>query len=153
MCRGTLAGEDAASPNLTGHGPTPLKCSQPIKAFLPRLKSIPSQSLSLGWEALGSSQDRSYWHNMVSGGSAKPDSQHLEHSLILPSDHSNMQACELLGPIPPKDFYLASSPLFPPSIMYSCAERHKWDLRFRRLVASILGLPGTSRSPSATRTP
>lgn len=39
---GTLAGEDAVSPNFTGPGPTPLKCSQPVKALLPRHKSSTS---------------------------------------------------------------------------------------------------------------
>lgn len=129
-------GRGGCSPNFTGPGPTPLKCSQPVKALLSRLKSIASQSMPLGWETLRSSPNKSYWHNMV-------NSQHLEHSLTLQSDHSNMQSCEFLGPIPLKDLYLPSRP--PSFLPLSCIAvlSHKRVLRFRRLVASTLNLPDT----------
>lgn len=111
---GTPAGKDAASPDFIGPGPTPLKCSQPVKALLPKLKSIGSCSFSLGWETLGSSQNRIYWCSVVSGGPAKPSSQHLEHPLILQTDRSNPQACESVGSIPLKDLSPATDPQFPP---------------------------------------
>lgn len=104
MGRGTL--EDAVSPNFSGLA----------KALLPGHKPIASQPLSLGWETLRSSQDKSYWCNVVSGGPAKPSCQHLERSLILESDHSDLQACELLGPILLKDLCLPSTPI--PSLLH-----------------------------------
>lgn len=122
-------GEDAVNPNFSGLA----------KALLPRHKPIASQPLSLGWESLGSSQEKSSWCNVVSGGPAKPSCQHLERSLILESDHSNLQACELLGPILLKDLSPQHTHSFPPPP--GAAQRHKWVLRFTRPVASTLGLP------------
>lgn len=60
VSNGTRAGEDVASPNITGWGRAPLKCGQALKALLPRSKPIASYS-RLGWETLESSEDRSYW--------------------------------------------------------------------------------------------
>lgn len=59
------------------HWPWP---SSPEMTSLPTLKSISSHSFSLGWETLGSIQDRSYWYNMVSRCPAKPSSQLLEQT-------------------------------------------------------------------------
>lgn len=129
--RGTLLGEDAVSPNSSGLA----------KALLPRHKLIAFQPLSLGWETLRSSQDKSYWCNVVSGGPAKPRCQHLERSLTLGSDHSDLQACELLGPILLKDLSPQHTQSFPPPP--TAAQRHKWVLRFMRPMASTLGLPET----------
>lgn len=101
-----------SSPHFNGPGPASLKYTQPVKVLLPRLKSITSQSFFLVWETFGSSQDRSYWPNMVRGSPAKPRPQHLQHSLIPQTDHSNTQAGELFGLILLKD---PCPPLLPPS--------------------------------------
>lgn len=85
---GAPVGENTAGPNFPGPGPAPLQCSQP-RLSLPGSSPSLSQSLSLGWETLGSSQYRSFCYNMVSGGSGKTQLAASEHSPILQSDYSN----------------------------------------------------------------
>lgn len=98
---------------------------------------------SLGWESLGSSQDKSCWCNVVSGGPAKPSCQHLERSLILESDPSNLQPVSCLDPFYSKTSVSPAHPSFPPPPR--AALRRRWVLRFTRPMASTLGLPEIPR--------
>lgn len=107
------------------HWPWP---SSPEMTSLPTLKSISSHSFSLGWETLGSIQDRSYWYNMVSRCPAKPSSQHLEQT-----DHR---------PVSCLDSFLSRTSIAPQThssfllrVEWSAAQRCKCFLRFKRLVA------------------
>lgn len=147
VCGGTLAGEDAVSPSLTGRGPAPEKWSQPTRL------SFPGSSPSLLHPCLLAGRPL---EAAKTGAIGIIWSVGVQQSLTL-SSWSTHRSCNLITqtcrPVSCLPFHSKASispadPLFPPHFMYNCAETQMGP-KIQETMASTMALLDSSPSPSA----